>query len=220
MNAGYYSQQQRFNPTSLAAVLVLHGAVLAGVILLKGPEFIREMTGPTEVRLIPIDPDPAPVPPDRPRETPQPQSHLDRTVPIPDRPPVGPPVGPIPPGPTQPIGDTVGPGTLPPIPADPPTPPAVRRDSEVDPRYAGDLQPPYPPAEERAQRDGSVRLRITIGTNGRVTTAQRVSATSDAFWRATERQALGRWRFRPATLDGRPVESSKVMTVHFRIQDL
>ena len=55
--------------------------------------------------------------------------------------------------------------------------------------------------------------------NGRVTAVERLSATSDAFWRATQRQALSRWRFRPATLDGRPVEGIKVMTVTFRIQD-
>ena len=47
----------------------------------------------------------------------------------------------------------------------------------------------------------------------------RLSATSDAFWRATEQQALNRWRFRPATLGGRPVQGVKVMIVNFRIQD-
>jgi protein TonB len=217
--AGYYSQEKRFNPASFAAVLALHGAVLAGVILLKGPEFIREITGPTEVRLIPIDPDPDPVPPVRAPDTPPPTSVIDRTVPFPDRPPVGPVVGPTSPDPSV-FGETAGPGTVPTVPQDPPLPPPVRRDAEVDPRFAGDLQPPYPPVEQRAQRDGSVRLRITIGLNGRVVSAQRLSASSDAFWRVTERQALGRWRFRPATVDGRPIESSKVMTVHFRIQDL
>jgi len=53
-----------------------------------------------------------------------------------------------------------------------------------------------------------------------VTAVQRLSATSDAFWRVTERQALSRWRFRPATVDGRPVETSREMTVTFRIEDV
>ena len=82
-----------------------------------------------------------------------------------------------------------------------------------------DLQPPYPTEEERRQRSGVVRIRVTIGADGRVSSAERVSATSEAFWRATERQALSRWRFRPATLDGRPVETSRVITVTFRIGD-
>ena len=35
----------------------------------------------------------------------------------------------------------------------------------------------------------------------------------------TEQQALSHWRFRPATVDGRPVEDSKVMSLVFRIED-
>jgi hypothetical protein len=30
---------------------------------------------------------------------------------------------------------------------------------------------------------------------------------------------LRHWRFRPATVDGRPIEATRVMTVTFRIQD-
>ena len=71
----------------------------------------------------------------------------------------------------------------------------------------------------QAQAQGDVRVRVTIGTNGRVIAVQMLSATSDAFWRVTERQALTRWRFRPATVDGRPVESTKLMNLHFQIQD-
>ena len=96
----------------------------------------------------------------------------------------------------------------------------IRRDAQVDSRFAHLLQPQYPLAEQRAQRGGTVVIRVTIGTDGRVRAATRVSATSDAFWEAAERQALNRWRFRPATVDGRPVESSKTMTVHFRIEDV
>jgi protein TonB len=44
-----------------------------------------------------------------------------------------------------------------------------------------------------------------------------VSATSDAFWQATQRHALSRWRFKPATVDGRPVESSKVLSIRFQL---
>jgi protein TonB len=112
----------------------------------------------------------------------------------------------------QGTGDTV---------RDPPreSPPPVRHEAQLDPRYARDLQPPYPAQELRAERSGVVQIRLTIGANGRVTAVERLSATSDAFWRVTERQALSRWRFRPATLDGRPVQGTKVMTVNFRIQD-
>ena len=72
---------------------------------------------------------------------------------------------------------------------------------------------------ERLQQDGRVRVRITIGADGRVTAIEQLSATHEAFWRATQRQAMSRWRFRPATVDGRPIASTMVMTVTFRIPD-
>ena len=96
----------------------------------------------------------------------------------------------------------------------------MRRAAEYDPRHADALQPPYPASEERAQRGGTVRVRVTIGTNGRVLAVARLTATSEAFWAATQRHALNRWRFRPATVDGRPVESTKTLNVHFNIEDI
>ena len=48
---------------------------------------------------------------------------------------------------------------------------------------------------------------------------EKVRATSDAFFRATEQQALRHWRFKPATLDGKPIESRTTMTVRFRLTD-
>ncbi len=59
---------------------------------------------------------------------------------------------------------------------------------------------------------------MLIGTDGRVKRAERVSAASDAFWAATERRALDKWRFRPATRDGVPVEAWRTMTVRFELE--
>jgi protein TonB len=98
-----------------------------------------------------------------------------------------------------------------------PTPPPVRVAAQLDSR--SDLQPPYPDSEIRRQREGTVVIRVTIGANGRVTAASKVSATSDAFYAATERHARSEWRFRPATVDGRPIESQKTMTVQFRLDN-
>jgi protein TonB len=58
---------------------------------------------------------------------------------------------------------------------------------------------------------------VLIGADGRVKAVEKLRATSDAFFRATEQQALRHWRFKPATVDGRPVEARKVMTVHFQL---
>ena len=98
-----------------------------------------------------------------------------------------------------------------------PAPDPVLVAAMIDPRYAGAIQPPYPPAEVRAGNEGRVVLRVLIGTDGRVRQVERVSATSDAFFAAAERQALTRWRFRPATRDGVPVEQWKQLSLRFEL---
>lgn len=206
-----YFEQKRGSPAGFAVVVALHAGVLGALILIKGPQFVRPDTGPIVVTSIPIPQDPPPIPevrtdPQRPQR-PETVTQTERTF-VEDR---------------SNIIDRREAETTTVI--DQPrerieiasiTPAPVRRQAEL---IGSDLQPPYPPSEERAQRSGSVRIRVTIGANGRVIGAERVAATSDAFYAATERQALRHWRFRPATVDGRPIEASRVMTVTFRIED-
>ena len=64
-----------------------------------------------------------------------------------------------------------------------------------------------------------VTVRVTINAEGRVTDIARVSATDESFWLATQRHALRKWRFRPATRDGVPVETTKTMIVRFTLTD-
>jgi len=216
MSQGGFFEQKRASPASLAMVIALHVGVLGAVALVKGPVFTPAFFPPTKVTFVPlpedppvVPPEPVPVPDDR---MTAPTREVDGVPPRPEN-----PVREVPRDPVGPVGPVGGGGST--IVSDPPAHVPVRRDAELDPRYAAMLRPPYPAAEQRAQRGGVVRIRVTIGTDGRVRAVERVSATSDAFWAAAERQALSRWRFRPATLDGRPVESSKVLTLHFRIED-
>jgi protein TonB len=211
--AGFFAQK-RNSPTSLALVILLHAGVLGAVIMIKSPVFEQLVRPPTKVRLIEVDPDPPPVRP--PRAEPERESHItqtrqiiqterrDDTVIATWHPPQPPPF----------TGTVIAPPPPPPLP-----PPPVRRAAELDPRFAGELQPPYPAEEHRAQREGRVQVRVTIAASGRVSAIVRLMATSDAFWRVTERQALNHWRFRPATVDGRPVADSKVMSLTFRLVD-
>lgn len=99
---------------------------------------------------------------------------------------------------------------------DPPHTPVFTAVS-IDPRYARNFQPDYPPAVQRAQEEGKVTVRIVIGADGRVISVEKLFATTEAFWIATRAQALSKWRFRAATRDGVGVESEKVMTVHFQL---
>jgi protein TonB len=208
--AGYF-EQKRGSPTGLAIVVALHAGVLGALILVKGPQIMKAARAPLVITSIEIPDDPPPIPEVRP-DTRQPQrpetvTQTERTI-VDDR--------------SNIIDHREAETTMiveqprPRIEVASITPAPVRRQAEL---IGSDLQPPYPASEERAQRSGSVQIRVTIGANGRVIAADRVSATSDAFYAATERQALRHWRFRPATVDGRPIEATRVMTVTFRIQD-
>lgn len=220
MYANGFLAEKRSSPVSLGAVIGLHAAALGAVILFGTTTFQKA----AERRLIAVNitepaiPPENPPPPPRPNE-PTPRARDNLTVTDPVMPPVGPAAGPVTP-PTTYHPPVTDPGPTRIVEANiPRIPEPVRHAAEVDPRFRDALQPPYPPDRERAQQDGRVRVRITIGTDGRVTAIDQLSTTHEAFWRATQRQALNRWRFRPATVDGRPVVSTMTMTVTFRIPD-
>ncbi len=220
MTQGGFFERKTASPTGLTIVIAMHAAALGALALIKGPEIIGR---PPVIDLIDI-----PLPPEPPRDPPpkaEPETPLppvmDRVRPLVETPIPRPPVADEPP--TVPRFELNRPPPMPEIRRDPPPPPLpprapVRTVAEIDPRFAGALQPPYPPSELRAERTGTVRVRVTVGADGRVKSIEKISATSDAFWEATERHARSRWRFRPATVDGRPVESTKVMNLMFELR--
>jgi protein TonB len=222
MPEGGFFEQKRTSPTSFAIVLALHGAAIGALAMAKmDPPAVEEFTR-ILVEHIPLQPDPPPVP--EPKVEPAPSTPTRPTF---EEPVIKIPIDPVVAADTRPldppkITDSSGPlvkaEPLPPMPkVVPPAP--VRVEAEFDPRYAHRLQPTYPASEERAGNEGRVTVRLRIGADGRVKAVEKVAAASDAFFRATERQALAHWRFRPATLDGRPIASSKVLSVTFRLDN-
>ena len=220
---GFLEQKPR-SPTGFGLVLLLHGAAIAGVLMIKGPDIIAKRGGIDiiDIRAPEPPPPPDPLPQTERQEVPLPAPSApyvpDRII---DTPPTpgpsfaeGPPTDRFDPNPaTSDLGTGGGTGEA--LPIERPRPAPVRTEALFS-RGVEQL-PPYPVSEIRSGREGSVRVQVRIGTDGRVKAISRVSATSEAFWRATERHALSSWRFRPATEDGRPVESSKTLTVHFRL---
>ena len=220
MYANGFLEERRRSPASLVAVIGLHGAALAAVMMFGTYHFVTDKGVVTRTFNVPIPQPPEPVPPPPPPahdvSTPRQQDQL--TVTHTDNPPVGPLTGDVtPPRPYQ--EPTTPPGPVHYADATPRVPDPVRLAAQVDPNYRDALQPPYPRDMETAGRNGSVQVRITIGTDGRVSAIEQLTATDPSFWRVTERQARSRWRFRPATVDGRPIVSTMVMTVTFRIPD-
>jgi protein TonB len=89
----------------------------------------------------------------------------------------------------------------------------------IDPKALAAFQPDYPGTMIRQGIEGSVTVRLTISAQGRVIDIERLAATDEAFWLATQRHALRKWRFRPATRDGVAVSGAKVLTIYFRLTD-
>ncbi len=220
MYANRYGEDRRLKPASLAVALAINGGVLAAVLLAAPEMIVKSPYKPFE--LIPII---EPVPP--PPELPQP---LTKTEPAPSSKPFIPTTIVPDPSPSfeltltgtdkvtvDAIDGTGGTGTAIDPPAPPPLP--IFIEPELDQRYARGFQPDYPSAERRLEREGSVSVRVLIGTDGRVKQIERQSATSDDFFKATQRTALLQWRFRPATRDGVPIERWKTLRVTFRLED-
>lgn len=208
---------RRVNRGSLGLSVGIVAALVAAAML--GNTVIHRPAPDDPLTIYPVTPTPPPKPEPLPKPEPQTRAKatplIDKpivTTPVaPDKPYFPPPDGPAP---TQPgAGDGAGTAAV----IDPPKPPPVITGIEIDPRYARDFQPMYPPAEQRAGRDGVVTLKVLVGTDGRVVRAEQVTATSDEFWRVTLKQALSRWRFKPATRDGVAFEQWRTMTVRFRL---
>lgn len=213
---GFLDQKPR-SPFSLTIVIALHGAAIAALMLAK-MEYVRMPIGSMKVYKVPLK-DPPPPEEIKPAETKPVESRIETVPPVIERP-IFEDVVIAEPKPADPIIFDQGPvGPAPPVaqpqPAPQPKPEPVRTEAQIDSRSR--LQPPYPASEERAEVTGSVTILITIGTDGRVKAVEKVRAANEAFYRATEQQALRHWRFKPATVDGKPVESRKTMTVHFRL---
>jgi protein TonB len=217
-----YGAGPAFKPGSLALALGLTVGPIAALVMGLQIKHVIDDVKPFTVYPVrdtpppPLDPTPpkpqtkAPqnekiyTPPVRDVVTP-PQPPIDLTPDFPPLPPIGKEIGKAP----------EGPPLTPPVVISKP----VMVDAFIDPRYQGLLQPPYPPEEQRAGNSGRVVLRVLVGTDGRVKQVEKVSAASDAFFAAAQRQALGKWRFKPATQDGVPIEQWKTMSLRFVLNE-
>ncbi len=161
---------------------------------------------------------PTPPPPEKAKDvkpTPKTASATDAVKPIVETTPLS--DDRVTPGPSIPEPYPQDPG--PPVKAaEPPAPPKLVF-ADFDPRFAGGFQPDYPAREQRGGVEGAAKVRVLIGTDGRVKAVELVSTDSPGFFEETKRRALAKWRFKPATRGGVPEESWKVMTVRFEIKN-
>lgn len=214
--SGHYDARR--SPLGLGGTIAVH-ALVVGAFLLIPKEAIQTVFDPPPLKTknIPLSVPPEPIvePKADPRiqSDPQPQPKPPQSTAVD-------PIIPIPTGdPVLTGGIDTGLDQQPVIIVPPIAPPRapVEVDARIDPRALSEFQPDYPGVMIRQGVEGSVTVRVAINAQGRVTAIEKISASDESFWLATQRHALRSWRFKPATRDGVAVASSETLTVRFTL---
>lgn len=197
------------HPGALIFILAGHAAVLAAVMMAKGYVPVSLIDPPTIIDLVK---DPPPPPENPPPPQPNQHSTVDHPTTI-----IPTPVPNIPDVDTTPLplpnrGDVEIPGGGTHV---TPTPP-VRTGPRFLTREA-DVKPPYPPSKLRDGEEAVLKLRLSIDERGRVIAVEPVGAADPVFLAAARKHVMARWRYQPATEDGRPIATTTTITLHFEL---
>ena len=218
MYADRYAGRTKFDPASMGLALVLNGTIVAGLIAFAAPKMFHRIVAPpiTVIDVAPRSepPPPEPATPELKTQAPTPRETVAVPETIVQTPPSDSTPYTAPTTPPGPVGGTIDGGFVTPA-----KPAPVVTGAELDSRFASTFQPDYPVGERRLEHQGRVVVRVLVGVDGRVKQVEKVSAPSSDFFEATERRALQKWRFKPATRDGIPIEVWKTVGVSFVLND-
>lgn len=211
-----YTDQQmsKGRVVALGVVIVIH--ILLGWAFSAGlaPKFVKVILEPMKVSDIKETPPPEDEPPPPPEEL----VEIPPYVPPPDLPIE------LPPPPVQNVITTQqtvrqveAPRVTQPAPAPVVKPAPVRVPAKPSRRNTIG-EDDYPSASLRAEEEGITRVRFVVGTNGRVSECSVVQSSGHP--RLDQRSCdiiQRRWRFDPATEDGRPVTETKTQNIRWQI---
>ena len=215
-NAPRFGERRR-SPSALLAIVGLH-AVAVGVLMTTKMDLgTNDTFTKTIVDLIKVPP-PSPTeapPPPKSRPMPHnPVSQVDVLKPIVPIDTAGPAFEQTPID-QPPVGPMAGTGTeyIPSPPIQPPVRTAARFNT---PEWA--LRPPYPLSKRNAEEEATLKLRLSIDDRGRVVAVQPVGNADPVFLEAARKHLIAKWRYRPATEDGKAIHSSTVITLRFELE--
>ncbi len=198
---------------ALVAVIALH--ILLGYAIVSGfaISVVKKIVEPLEA----VDIKEEAPPPDEPPPPPPKDIEIPPYVPPPEVSIESPPA------PNAPTVQSVAPNPNPPVaaPPAPPAPPAPTvAPTPATPRGRGNVfsDDDYPSASRAAEEEGVARVSYVVGEDGRVSACEIVQ--SSGFKRlddATCNIIMRRFRFNPATRDGKPVAERKTQPVRWRL---
>jgi protein TonB len=87
------------------------------------------------------------------------------------------------------------------------------RDLDVQPRALREIVPGYPDDADRQRLSGTVRLRLKLEADGRISDIEVVSSTPPGVFEESAIKAFRDARFAPAQKNGRPVRARVVIEV-------
>lgn len=201
-----YGADRRPNWAGILAILALHALALVALVKLDVIPMAKAKSAPLVVDLI-AEPAPPPA-----VEQPKPEPAVERKM---ESPVVTPPpivqanVAPPPTMVTSPVSPPPRPAAI----AAPPAGPVSI--ANLDERMIEGEPPRYPTESRRKKEQGTVVLRLLIGTDGRV---QQVSVAESSGFERLDKAALDaarRWRWQPMLRDGAPVEVRGLMPIPF-----
>lgn len=215
----YVTQNKKDRASAMSMAVLINGSIILAVAL--SPIVATQVRNGHRTEIFDVLRDPPKPPPPEHTDDPKPVDSVYTPPVSTELPPTKNDISTTP-DPTPPQPPVGGMGTsieppLPPVIEKPPLPPAPFTAATRDPRFAANFQPAYPHKMEQRQVEGSVKVKVLIGRDGRVRQVQILSATDPAFAEATEKQALKAWRFRPATRGSEAVEDWQTLTVRFTI---
>ncbi|SEJ06475.1 protein TonB [Frateuria terrea] len=98
-----------------------------------------------------------------------------------------------------------------------PSKPAVQQVVSTDPVMTKYVQPRFPTQAQRTRTQGWVVVGYTVDTDGNVSGARVVDAQPRHLFDREAINAVERWKYKPATRDGTPVEAKLQRKIEFKL---
>ena len=113
--------------------------------------------------------------------------------------------------------DTPTPATTTPAPRPTPVVAAAAPAEVIDPVPISKAAPEYPPAARKRRAEGWVELQFMVGIDGVPKQIEVTGAQPAGLFDRSAIRALSRWKFKPGSRDGQPVEARARTTINFKL---
>ena len=218
-----YAPPTRSRPLALAGALGFVLSVGAALALIGAP--LHHRPHEKRLRIVTMELTPPPPPPAPPPPAPSPE--VVRDLPVPPQVVAPPPVVqvarvapmsaavPVPLPPLPPIAAPVAAVTAAPAPPAPPAPPSVVDGSDLAAQVLAATPPTYPTESRRRREQGTVRLRVLVGLDGRVADIGLADSSGSERLDRAALAAVKRWRWAPLRRAGEAVMVRGIVSIPF-----